>query len=104
MCPGGGSCMCPGGGSCMCLGGGSCMCPGGGSSHCVLPARAQGSGPMDLREELSRQVHVQGGLARAAAVRLAYIAYSRLLLRWTEKPSQEALVSLRRRLEELFEI
>ena len=29
---------------------------------------------MDLREELSRQVHVQGGLARAAAVRLAYIA------------------------------
>jgi ubiquinone/menaquinone biosynthesis C-methylase UbiE len=58
---------------------------------------------MELREELSRQMHVQGGLARAAAVRLAYIAYSRLLLRWTERPSQEALTSLRRRLEELFE-
>jgi ubiquinone/menaquinone biosynthesis C-methylase UbiE len=58
---------------------------------------------MELREELSRQMHVQGGLARAAAVRLAYIAYSRLLLRWTERPAQEALASLRRRLEELFE-
>jgi ubiquinone/menaquinone biosynthesis C-methylase UbiE len=58
---------------------------------------------MDLRQELSRQVHVQGGLARAAAVRLAYLTYSRLLLRWHESPSKEAQASLRRRLEQLFE-
>jgi ubiquinone/menaquinone biosynthesis C-methylase UbiE len=58
---------------------------------------------MDLREELSRRVHIQGGLARAAAVRLGYLAYSRLLLRWQESPSRAARASLRQRLEQLFE-
>lgn len=58
---------------------------------------------MELRQEFAKQMHVQGGLARAAAVRLAYLAYSRLLLRWHESPSQEAQASLRRRLEQLFE-
>jgi len=58
---------------------------------------------MELREEFSKRMHVQAGLARAAAVRLAYIAYSRLLLRWHERPSKEAQASLRQRLEQLFE-
>jgi ubiquinone/menaquinone biosynthesis C-methylase UbiE len=58
---------------------------------------------MDLMNEISRQAYVQGGIARAGAVRLAYLAYSRLLLRWQDHPSHEARASLRRRLVQLFE-
>ena len=58
---------------------------------------------MDVREEISRRLHVRAGLLRAAAVRTAYIAYSRLLLRWTERPEPAALASLKRRLTQLFE-
>jgi ubiquinone/menaquinone biosynthesis C-methylase UbiE len=58
---------------------------------------------MELVDQLSRQMHVHGGLARAAAVRMAYTTYSRLLLRWQDRPNPAALASLRRRLEQLFE-
>jgi ubiquinone/menaquinone biosynthesis C-methylase UbiE len=57
----------------------------------------------ELRRELSRRMYVQSRLARAAAVRLAYLAYSRALLRWDDRSSPEAAASLRRRLESLFD-
>ena len=57
----------------------------------------------DLRRELSRRMYVRSRVARAAAVRLAYLAYSRALLRWDDPSSPEAAASLRRRLEALFD-
>jgi ubiquinone/menaquinone biosynthesis C-methylase UbiE len=57
----------------------------------------------DLRRELSRRMYVRTRVARAAAVRLAYLAYSRALLRWDDPSSPEAAASLRRRLEALFD-
>jgi SAM-dependent methyltransferase len=56
-----------------------------------------------LRRELSRRMYVRSRVARTAAVRLAYLAYSRALLRWNDRSSPEAAASLRRRLEELFD-
>jgi len=56
-----------------------------------------------LRRELSRRMYVRSRVARAGAVRLAYLAYSRALLRWEDRSSPEAAGSLRRRLEELFD-
>src|SRR5262249_44339530 len=47
-----------------------------------------------LTQELSRKMHVQGGLLRAAAVRVAYLAYSRALLHWTDESTGEAAASL----------
>jgi len=57
----------------------------------------------ELRRELSRRIYVRSRVARTAAVRLAYLAYSRALLRWSDRSSPEAAASLRRRLEELFD-
>src|SRR5881394_3904150 len=57
----------------------------------------------ELRRELSRKMYVRSRVARAAAVRLAYLAYSRALLRWDDPSSPEAAASLRRRLEKLFD-
>ena len=56
-----------------------------------------------LRRELSRRMYVRTRLARTAAVRLAYLAYSRALLRWDDRSTPEAAASLRHRLEELFD-
>src|SRR2546422_2995582 len=71
-----------------------------------MRARRQGSSAMAvarLRRELSRRMYVRSRVARTAAVRLAYLAYSRALLRWDDPSSPEAAASLRRRLEELFD-
>jgi ubiquinone/menaquinone biosynthesis C-methylase UbiE len=57
----------------------------------------------ELKRELSRRVYVRSRVARAAAVRLAYIAYSRALLRWSEPPARAAAASLRTRIEKLFD-
>jgi ubiquinone/menaquinone biosynthesis C-methylase UbiE len=57
----------------------------------------------ELRRELSRRVYIRTGVARAAAVRMAYLAYSRALLRWHDPSTPEAAQSLRRRLEQLFD-
>src|ERR1700687_2009628 len=57
----------------------------------------------ELRRELSRRMDVRTRVARAAAVRLAYLAYSRALLRWDDPSSPDAAASLRRRLEALFD-
>ena len=57
----------------------------------------------ELRREISRRMYVRSRVARAAAVRLAYLAYSRALLRWDDPSSPEAAASLRRRLEALFD-
>src|SRR5438105_706628 len=65
--------------------------------------RARKDRGMELRRELSRQVYVRSRVARAAAVRIAYLAYSRALLRWNEPSSKEAALSLRARIEKLFE-
>ncbi|MGZ6123884.1 MAG: class I SAM-dependent methyltransferase [Myxococcales bacterium] len=56
-----------------------------------------------LRRELSRRMYVRSRVARAAAVRIAYLAYSRALLRWDDPSSPAAAASLRRRLEALFD-
>ena len=56
-----------------------------------------------LRGELSRKMYVRSRVARAAAVRIAYLAYSRALLRWNDPSSPAAAASLRRRLEALFD-
>src|SRR5919109_637033 len=67
---------------------------------CATRGSRQGSSPMavaDLRRELSRRMYVRSRVARAAAVRFAYVAYSRALLRWDDPSSPEAAASLRRR-------
>src|SRR5205823_3157071 len=66
-------------------------------------ARIFGMAVAALRRELSRRMYVRSRVARAGAVRLAYLAYSRALLRWEDRSSPEAAGSLRRRLEELFD-
>src|SRR5439155_8702 len=66
-------------------------------------ARIFGMAVAALRRELSRRMYVRTRVARAGAVRLAYLAYSRALLRWEDRSSPEAAGSLRRRLEELFD-
>src|SRR4029077_2521640 len=55
------------------------------------------------RRELPRRMYARSRVARAGAVRLAYLAYSRALLRWDDPSSPEAAASLRRRLEALFD-
>ena len=57
----------------------------------------------ELRRAFSRKVYVQSRMARALALRVAYIAYARALLRWSDPPSQAAGLSLRARIERLFE-
>lgn len=57
----------------------------------------------ELRRELSKRVYVKSRMARAAAVRLAYLTYARMLLRWQDRSSPQAAASLRGRLESLFE-
>ena len=57
----------------------------------------------ELRREFSRKVYVQSRMARALALRVAYMAYSRALLRWSDPPSEAAGISLRARIEQLFE-
>ena len=57
----------------------------------------------ELRRELSRQVYVRSRMARTVALRMAYIAYARALLRWSDPPSQAAALSLRARIEKLFQ-
>src|SRR5205814_1867649 len=52
---------------------------------------------------LSRRVYVRSRMARTLALRMAYIAYSRALLRWSDPPTPEAAASLRSRIERLFE-
>ncbi len=56
-----------------------------------------------LRREMSRQLYVRSRMARTAAVRIAYITYARALLRWSDRPNRDAALSLRTRLEKLFE-
>jgi len=56
-----------------------------------------------LRSELSRRIYIRSRVVRTSALRLAYLAYSRALLRFEERSSPEAAASLRRRLEELFD-
>jgi ubiquinone/menaquinone biosynthesis C-methylase UbiE len=57
----------------------------------------------ELRRELSRKMYIRSRVARAAAVRIAYLAYSRALLRWNDPSSPAAAASLRSRLEALFD-
>jgi ubiquinone/menaquinone biosynthesis C-methylase UbiE len=57
----------------------------------------------ELRRELSRKVYVQSRMARTLALRMAYMAYTKLLLRWTDPPTRQAALSLRSRIEQLFE-
>ena len=47
----------------------------------------------ELRRKLSRRMYVRSRVARAAAVRIAYLAYSRALLRWDD-PSSPAAAAL----------
>jgi ubiquinone/menaquinone biosynthesis C-methylase UbiE len=56
-----------------------------------------------LRRELSRRIYIRSRMVRTSAVRLAYLAYSRALLRWENPSSPESAASLRRRLESLFD-
>jgi ubiquinone/menaquinone biosynthesis C-methylase UbiE len=58
---------------------------------------------MELRRELSRRVYVQSRMARTLALRMAYMAYTKLLLRWSDPPAPQAAASLRARIEKLFE-
>jgi ubiquinone/menaquinone biosynthesis C-methylase UbiE len=57
----------------------------------------------ELRREVSRKVYVRSRMARTLALRMAYIAYARALLRWSDPPTREAGESLRARIERLFE-
>ena len=58
----------------------------------------------EVRRELSRRFYVSSRTARAAAVRLAYLAYSATLTRGVDlTAAPEAALSLRRRIEELFD-
>src|SRR4051794_1329312 len=57
----------------------------------------------ELRRELSRKRYVRTRLLRTAALRMAYMAYSRALLRWSDMSTPPAAASLRRRIEELFD-
>ena len=58
---------------------------------------------MELARELARKVYVRSRVARAAAVRIAYLAYSRALLRWDDPSTPEAGRSLKARIERLFD-
>ena len=58
---------------------------------------------MELTRELSRRMYIQSRLARTLALRYAYIAYARALLRWSDPPTPEAAASLRARIGELFD-
>ena len=53
--------------------------------------------------ELRRKVFVQSRVARTAALRLAYVAYAKALLRWSDPPSPEAAAELRARIGDLFD-
>lgn len=57
----------------------------------------------ELARGLSRKVYVRSRMARALAVRLAYLAYSRALLRWDDASTPAAASSLRARMEKLFD-
>src|SRR5438105_140781 len=68
------------------------------------PARScSGSTFWVQRKSLSPKMYVRWRVARAAAVRIAYLAYSRALLRWDDPSSPAAATSLRRRMEALFD-
>ena len=56
-----------------------------------------------LPRELSRKVFVESRMARTLFLRMAYIAYARALLRWSDRPTPEAAASLRSRIFRLFE-
>jgi ubiquinone/menaquinone biosynthesis C-methylase UbiE len=58
-----------------------------------------------LRRELSRRFYVRSRTARAAALRMTYVAYTRTLLNGggDGRVSAESIASLRRRMEELFD-
>ena len=58
---------------------------------------------MQLARDLAREVYVRSRMARTLALRMAYIAYARALLRWSDPPTPEAAASLRSRIERLFE-
>src|SRR4051812_5528343 len=73
---------------------------------CAAAVRTQGSPAMavaELRREVSRKVFVQSRLLRTAWLRMAYLAYSRALLRWYDLSTPPAAASLRRRIEQLFD-
>jgi ubiquinone/menaquinone biosynthesis C-methylase UbiE len=57
----------------------------------------------ELRRALSRTVYVRSRMVRTLALRLAYTAYSGALMRWSDPPAPEAALSLRARIERLFE-
>jgi ubiquinone/menaquinone biosynthesis C-methylase UbiE len=58
---------------------------------------------MDLVQQLERSFYVKSRIGRAAALRVAYMAYAVTLSRGGPgKPRQEAIESLRRRMEALF--
>jgi len=57
----------------------------------------------ELRRELSRKMFVESRMWRTLALRTAYVAYARALLRSAAPPDRKAALSLRRRVQELFE-
>src|SRR5207244_5367077 len=72
-----------------------------GRSMVALRAPACKDHGMQLTRELSRKVYVQSRLARTIALRYAYLAYSRALLRSSGPPTPEAAASPRARLADL---
>jgi ubiquinone/menaquinone biosynthesis C-methylase UbiE len=59
---------------------------------------------LSLPRELERSLYVRTGLGRATALRVAYLAYAATLARGLpRRPKPEALASLRRRMEALFD-
>lgn len=58
----------------------------------------------EIRRELSRRFYVSSRTARAGAIRLAYVAWVRAVLReGVERATREAGASLRSRMEQLFD-
>jgi ubiquinone/menaquinone biosynthesis C-methylase UbiE len=57
----------------------------------------------ELGRELSRKVFVESRMWRTLAMRTAYIGYARALLRHVAPPDPAAAVSLRSRVQQLFE-
>jgi ubiquinone/menaquinone biosynthesis C-methylase UbiE len=58
----------------------------------------------DLRRELSRRFYIRSRTARSAALRIAYVAYASTLNGWdVRRATPDAGVSLKRRIEQLFD-
>ena len=57
----------------------------------------------ELRQALSRKVFVESRMWRTLALRTAYIGYARALLRHASAPEPAAAISLRDRVQQLFE-